>query len=142
MIRATAKLRYLDIAPRKVEAVASVVRGMEAEEAKAQLQFIMRRSAVPLTKLIDSALANARHNASGAGLSFVIQEIFVTRGPMLKRGFPRSRGRVDLKRKRRSHVTVVLQEQITTNKKQKTTKKRLAKDNTKSKSRQSSVASR
>lgn len=110
MANITAKLRYLHIAPRKVNLVGKLIRGMEVEKAKAQLKHLAKRASLPLQKLINSALANAHHNFHLPHEEFVIKEITVTQGPMLKRSFPRSRGRVDMKRKRMSHVTLVLEE--------------------------------
>lgn len=109
-MKVTAQLRHLDITPRKVNTVAKLIRGMDVTRAEAHLRFLTKRASLPLQKLIRSALANARHNLQATGSNFVIHEIVVTQGPMLKRRFPRSRGRIDVKRKRRSHVRLVLEE--------------------------------
>jgi len=109
-MKATANLRYLNIAPRKVNSVAKLIRGMDVASAQAHLRFLTKRASLPLLKLINSAFANARHNLQATGSDFLIKEIVVTQGPMLKRRFPRSRGRVDIKRKRRSHVRLVLED--------------------------------
>lgn len=110
MTKVVAKLRYLHIAPRKVGLLVKLIRGMDARKAEAQLKNSKQRSALPLGKLLKSAVANAKNNFNLTAEDFVIKEICVTQGPMSKRGFPRSRGRVDVKRKRTSHVTLVLEE--------------------------------
>jgi len=108
-MKATAQLRHLNIAPRKVNMVAKLVRGMEVGRAEAHLRLLTKRAALPVQKLMLSALANARHNLHAAlGSTFFVQEIVVTQAPMLKRRFPRSRGRSDVKRKRRSHIRITL----------------------------------
>ncbi len=108
MEKVIAKLHYLNITPRKVNLVARLIAGMDVNQAKVQLEHLPKRSALPIKKLVDSALANAIHNFQLSEGNLFIQEIKVTQGPMLKRGFPRSRGRVDTKRKRMSHITIVL----------------------------------
>ena len=110
MTNVSAKLRYLHITPRKVNLVARLIADMDALSAKIQLAHLPKRSALPLQKLLDSALANAQHNFHISASELFVKEIHVSQGPMLKRGFPRSRGRADTKRKRMSHITLVLQE--------------------------------
>ncbi len=108
MEKVIAKLHYLNITPRKVNLVARLIAGMDVSKAKVQLAHLPKRSALAVKKLVDSATANALHNFQLSENNLFIQEIKVTQGPMLKRGFPRSRGRVDTKRKRMSHITIVL----------------------------------
>lgn len=110
MTNVIARLRYLPITPRKVNLVARLVQGLEVEAAKAQMRSLTKRAVVPLEKLLNSAIANAGHNFHLADQIFIIKQIRVSQGPMSKRGFPRSRGRADIKRKRTSHVTIVLEE--------------------------------
>ena len=125
MAKVIAKLRYLNMTPRKVNLVARLIAGMDVEIANVQLAGLPKRASLPIKKLLDSAIANASHNFQLSRDTLFVQEIKVTQGPMLKRGFPRSRGRADTKRKRRSHITLVLQEksQITNSKSQKNHKR-------------------
>jgi len=57
-----AHLRYLRISPRKVRLVVNLVRGLPVDQAIDQLTVLPKRSALPVLKLIKSAVANAEHN--------------------------------------------------------------------------------
>ena len=104
----TAKLRYLHIAPRKVRLIANTLRGLSTQEAEAQLMTRPQRSAMPLRKLIKSAMANAMANNTGAKATWIIQEIRVDQGPVLERFLPRAQGRATPLQKKMCHVTVML----------------------------------
>ena len=57
-----ASLHNLRISPRKVVVVAKMLQGLSAREASVQLERELRRAALPLEKLLASAIANAEHN--------------------------------------------------------------------------------
>lgn len=109
-MHAQAHLRNIRIAPRKARVVAALVRGRNVSDAKTQLTFLMRKAAVPIIKLIDSAVANAVHNLKLDPKELYISEIFVNEGPTLKRGMPRARGSSYTIRKRMSHISLTLSE--------------------------------
>ncbi|MBI2010978.1 MAG: 50S ribosomal protein L22 [Candidatus Colwellbacteria bacterium] len=106
-VKAKAKLKNLRIAPRKVRQTINPIRGLTVNEALGQLELMNTRSALPLSKLIRSATANARAGNLSAEQLF-IASIRVDEGPTLKRTLPGARGRATLVRKRWSHVTVLL----------------------------------
>ena len=108
MAEAKAELNNYRQSPRKVRVVADAVRGKRIEDAIVTLSFIPKRSALPLRKLLDSALANAKNLSLSATL--VVKELRVDNGPTLYRRRPRSRGMANPIRKRTSHVMVVLTE--------------------------------
>lgn len=108
-----AHLRYLRIAPRKVRLVADLIRGKSVEEAENILNFTTKRAALPLLKLLKSAIANAKNNFNLNEKNLFVSEILVNEGPRLKRIFPRARGRADIKQKKMSHITIVLEEKKT-----------------------------
>lgn len=110
MVEVIAKLRYLRMAPRKVRLIADVIRGRNALQARTILERLDRRARLPLKKLLISSIANATHNFRLHEDDLYISELRVDGGPMVKRTFPRSRGRADVKRKRMSHITLVLSE--------------------------------
>lgn len=109
MKQATAHLNYLRIAPRKVRLVASLIQGLPAQEAEAQLLAQRRRPAPVLLKLLRSALANAKQQQLIAD-KLVVSSIRVDQGPMLKRGLPRALGRVTPIQKKSSHISIILTE--------------------------------
>lgn len=109
-MEARAVARYIWIAPRKVRQVVDLVRGKKVTEALAILRFLPKRAAVPVAKVIRSAAANAEHNYEMNPDELYIKRIYVDEGPTMKRYQPRARGRADLRRKRTSHITVVVEE--------------------------------
>ncbi|EKD79249.1 MAG: 50S ribosomal protein L22 [uncultured bacterium] len=106
-----AQLRQLRIAPRKVRLAVNLVRGLSVVQAEHQLQFMNKASALPLLKLLRSAVSNAeqQHKVNKSQLS--IKSITVGDGLTLKRWQPRAMGRATPIRKRSSHVVLVLTDQ-------------------------------
>lgn len=104
----TAKLSYLRLAPRKVRAVADLIRGLALRDAEAQLLISPRRASRPLLKLLRSAEANAKNNRKLDTEKLYVKEIRVDQGSKFKRWTPRARGSVSLIEKKTSHVTLVL----------------------------------
>src|SRR3989338_6293296 len=107
MTEAKAQLNDYRQSPRKVRLVANTLRGKSVEEAITVLSFIPKRSALPLQKLLASALANAK-NLSLPTESLVVKSIEVKSGTTLYRRRPRSKGMANPIRKRTSHVSVTL----------------------------------
>lgn len=106
-----ARLGNLRIAPRKVRSVAKMLKGIPANEALARLQMIRSRSALPLSKLLKSGIANAKNQNLNVN-KLVIQSITVEEGPVLKRLSLRAMGRATLIQKKLSHVNLVLVESL------------------------------
>lgn len=122
-----ATLHYTRIAPRKVRAVAGLIRGKRVAEAERLLGFTPRRAALPLKKLLQSAVSNARHNFQiTESNDLVISEITIDGGPTLKRMRARARGRGAPIRKRTSHITIVLESRGQEPKKAKASKSEIA----------------
>ncbi len=103
-----ATLRYLRIAPRKVRAVADVIRGQKVEKALAVLDFTHRAAAVPLARMLRAALANAANSADVDVDALRVREIHVDQGPTIKRYRPRAMGRATQIQKKTSHVSLLL----------------------------------
>lgn len=111
MTEAKAQLNNYRQSPRKVRLVADAVRGKKVEEAITTLSFIPKRSALPLQKLLASALANAK-NLSLPTENLIVKEIKVDAGNTLYRRRPRSRGIANPIRKRTSRISVTLAEKM------------------------------
>jgi large subunit ribosomal protein L22 len=119
-----AKLRYLRIAPRKVRLVTDLIRGKTAEQAEKILTFTRKGAALPVLKLLNQAIANAKNNFQVVDEhNLYISKILVDEGTKLKRQLPRARGRADIIHKKTSHITLVLDEIDKTKKKKKIEKK-------------------
>jgi large subunit ribosomal protein L22 len=95
--------------PRKVRAVADLIRGLSVNEAEAQLLVQRRRPADVLLKLLRSAVSNAKNSKMNVEKLF-ISEIRVDGAVMLRRSLPRARGHADPIQKKSSHVSLLLQE--------------------------------
>ena len=93
--------------PRKVRLVTDLVKGKKVQDALAALEFLPKRAAEPIMKLIKSAVANAK--VSGENVDTLrIQSITVESAGMLKKYMPRAFGRASLIRRRKSAVKVTL----------------------------------
>jgi len=108
----SAKLRFLRHTPRKTRLIADMVRGVDADKALAVLSFDPHHPARDVKKLIESAVANAKHNFQLDTANLYVKEIRVDGGPALKRMFPRAMGRAAPIKRRTSHVTVILGERV------------------------------
>ncbi|MDP2651158.1 MAG: 50S ribosomal protein L22 [bacterium] len=109
MAEAKAHLNTYRQSPRKVRLVADLVRGKKVSDALNILAFTTKRSAGPVEKLLNSALANAKQ-LSIPTENLVVKEISVDGGKTLYRRRPMSRGRAFVIRKRTSHVSITLDE--------------------------------
>ncbi len=94
--------------PRKVRLLADVIRGKKAVKAQNLLVVMPKRAAKPLLKLLNSAIANAKHNHSLDVENLRVQSITVDGGPVLKRWMPKAHGRATPIRERTSHINLVL----------------------------------
>ncbi len=105
-----AKAKHIRMSPRKVRLVVDVARGKEVQTALEQLKFINKLAVRPVVKLINSAIANAKHNFEIEPDNLYIKEIKVDGGPTSHRWMPRAFGRATPLRKRTSHINLVLSE--------------------------------
>lgn len=96
------------MAPRKLRLVANLIKGMSVEEAGKQLNFLTKRAALPLSKLLNSAVSNARNNFKTEPVKLFVRNVIVNPGPVLKRHRPRSRGMAHPIEKKTSHVEIIL----------------------------------
>ncbi|MFC1888159.1 50S ribosomal protein L22 [Thermodesulfobacteriota bacterium] len=88
-MQVNAKARFLRIAPRKVRLVIDMVRGKKVGDALSILQFTQKRGAKVVSKLLNSAVANAENQGDIDIDTLYIKKIFVDQGPTLKRFKPR-----------------------------------------------------
>ena len=103
-VRAYAK--GVEIAPRKVSIVASLVRGRSVADALVILDHTHRGSATAVKKAIASAQANATNNHGLDAKTLKISTLSVTAGPRLKRFKPHMRGMTRPFQKKTSHILV------------------------------------
>ncbi|MDA8086597.1 MAG: 50S ribosomal protein L22 [Nitrospiraceae bacterium] len=109
-MQAKAILKYARLTPRKARRVVDLVRGKKAAEALLALKFMPYRGAHYVEKALRSAIANAEQN-NGDPEKMKIASVVVGTGPSMKRMEPRSMGRANVRRKRSSHITVLLSDE-------------------------------
>ncbi len=105
-----AALNNYPSSPRKMRYVADMIRGMNVEQALIQLKLSTKWAAIPLRKLLLSAISNWQER-TGQRLDYndvYIKTITVDGGRMLKRVQPAPQGRAYRKRKRSNHVRIIL----------------------------------
>jgi large subunit ribosomal protein L22 len=107
-----AKLNRLRMSPRKIRLVVGLIRRMPVNEAETQLRFLNKAAALPVLKLLQSAKANAEHNHKLDLDKLWISHITVDGGKTLKRWRPRAFGRAAAIRKRTSHITIKLSDDV------------------------------
>lgn len=94
------------IAPRKARMTMDLVRGKDVKTARAILENTNTKGARLILKVLNSAVANAVNNNGCKEEELVISECFVNPGTVYKRIKFASRGNVDRRDKRTSHITV------------------------------------
>ena len=109
-MEAKAELKYLRITPRKVRVVADLIRGKKVGAALAQLAYVEKRAALPVAKLLRSAVANADQATKGQldVDQLFVKDLQVGQGPSLRRFMPRAMGRAFKVLKKTSHVFIVV----------------------------------
>ena len=108
-MEAVAKLRNYPTSPRKMRLLADLIRGMKVEKALAVLEHNPKHPAVPMRKLVLSAISNWKQgNEGGDEGSLYVKTIFVDGARTLKRMRPAPQGRGYRVRKRSNHVTVIV----------------------------------
>lgn len=108
-MEAIARLRNYPTSPRKMRLLADLVRGEKVEKALAILEHSTKHPAVPMRKLILSAINNWKQkNENGDETLLVIKTIMVDGARTLKRMRPAPQGRGYRVRKRSNHLTVIV----------------------------------
>ncbi|MEW6764344.1 MAG: 50S ribosomal protein L22 [Pseudomonadota bacterium] len=109
-MQATAVHKYAHISPQKVRLVADLVRGKQVAEALMILKFTNKKAAGLVSKVIQSAIANAEHNVGADIDALRVAAISVDEGPVMKRLHARAKGRANRIVKRTSHINVTVAE--------------------------------
>ena len=112
---AFAKLNNCPTSPRKMRLIADLIRGMDADQALAELKLNPKEASGRMEKLLLSALANWESKNEGKRMdkeNLFVSEVRVDGGRMLKRIQPAPQGRAHRIRKRSNHVTLVVDSRI------------------------------
>ena len=108
-MEAVAKLNNYPTSPRKMRLLVDMIRGMKVEKALAILEHNPKHPAVPLRKLVISAISNWKAKNEGADENtLIVKTIMVDGARVIKRMRPAPQGRGYRVRKRSNHVTVIV----------------------------------
>jgi large subunit ribosomal protein L22 len=99
------------MSPRKVRLVIGLIRGQLAPAAVRQLEFAPQAAALPVLKLLKSAMANAEHNFQIDPATLRVAKITADGGPILHRYTQKAFGRGAPIRKRTVHIHIVLSDE-------------------------------
>jgi large subunit ribosomal protein L22 len=102
-----ASLTNFKQSPRKVRLVIDLIRGKKVAVARESLVFLEKKSAPEITRLLDSAIANARMQGMNPE-DLVVKTISVDKAHVIKRFKPMARGRAAGIRRTMSHVNIAL----------------------------------
>ncbi len=107
------------IAPRKARMTLDLIRGKSVNTAQGILANTNTKASRLISKVLNSAVANAVNNFGAKEVELKVVECYINPGVVLKRIKFASRGNVDRRDKRTSHITV----KVSDNKEVKETKK-------------------
>ncbi|MBC6443926.1 MAG: 50S ribosomal protein L22 [Alphaproteobacteria bacterium GM202ARS2] len=110
---AMAKARTLKVSPRKLALVAQLIRGRDVDDALQRLTFSRRRIAQDVSKVLESAIANAENNHQLDVDSLYVARVEVGKSIVMKRWRARARGRLGRYRRFFSNISVVVRERMT-----------------------------
>ncbi len=113
----TAYAKNIRTSPQKVRLVTDQIKKFHPQEAIKILEFISKKSAMPVKKVILSAIANAKNNHGLSEETLVFKEILVEKGRVAKRVRAVARGRAHSILKRTSHIKIILEGEKTQDKK-------------------------
>jgi large subunit ribosomal protein L22 len=103
-----AKLWGVRLSAQKGRLVADQIRGKTVENALNILQFSPKKAATIIRKVLESAIANAEHNAGADIDELKVTLICVEKGPVLKRFQARAKGRGNRIVKPTCHIFVTV----------------------------------
>ena len=105
----TAIHRFARISPRKARLVMNLIKGRDVDDALTVLRFSKQRSAVLISQVVRSAVANAGEQEANTNTLFVTRAV-ANPGPVVKRFQEKDRGKAYEIKKRTSHLVVELGE--------------------------------
>ena len=96
------------MSPKKVRLVTDMIKGLPVVEAFTRLQFTGKSVSPILSKLLKSAVANARHNSEISEDVLFVKQVFVNTAKPLKRWKPAAFGSVHTYKKHGTHIDLIL----------------------------------
>ncbi len=103
-----ASVKHVRVSAYKAREILNKIRGMHVADAADYLDLSERGVAEPISKLLDSAVANAEHNDLQDAEELFVSACYADEGSTMKRWRPRARGRATRIRKRTCHMTIIV----------------------------------
>ena len=110
-MKVTSKLIYAKISPQKTRLIIDMIRGSEVLQAMKLVQFLPQKGAKIVSKVLDSAVANAENNFGLDIDDLKVSNAYVDEAPTFKRFRARARGRGTRILKRNSHITIEISDE-------------------------------
>ena len=111
-----AQLKQAQMSAQKVRLVADAIRGLTLAKALDVLSHSPKKSSYLVKKVLNSAVANAEHNQGADIDELFVFRVYVDEGRTLKRMQARAKGRSCQILKRSCHITVVVADQSSSQK--------------------------
>ena len=100
------------IAPRKARMTLDLIRGKSVKEARSILETTNTKASRLISKVLNSAVANAVNNFKANEADLVIKETYINEGRTLKRRKAASHSRVAKNFHRTSHIYVCVTDNV------------------------------
>lgn len=110
-MEAKAIAKWIRISPIKARLLTSQIQGKPVDEALRLTRFARVKAASIVRKCLESAIANAEHNYNMDVDALWVKEARVDKGPFWKRLRPGSRGKISIRKRRTSHITIVVSDE-------------------------------
>ena len=103
--------KWLRISPIKARRATDLIRNKPLLEARRLLAFTPLKATTLVSKVLESAVANATHNFDLPEERLYIHRAYVDEGIRIKRWMPRAYGRANRIHKPTAHITVIVRAQ-------------------------------
>src|SRR5687768_7306105 len=107
--QAAAKARSIRLSAYKVREVCILIKGKQVDEARRVLAFTPKAASKEISKVLESAIANAEHNFQIPQDELFVKNAWADEGLTIKRGRERAQGRYYRIRKRTSHINLLVE---------------------------------
>jgi len=112
MMQVRSVAKYVYLSAQKCRLIANQIRFQYVENALKILEFSNKKSALPVKKVLNSAIANAEHNEGADIDELWINQVSINQAPTLKRFRARAKGRGTRILKRACHITLSVSDEI------------------------------
>lgn len=105
-----AQAKFVRLSAQKARIPANIIRGMNAIEAVSVLEYIPKKAAKEIKKVLESAIANAKYASAENIETLIISRITIDEASTYRRFKPGGRGSYKPFKRPTSHITIILGE--------------------------------